>query len=190
MQRRPGGLRCFLGTAAKSGCPANISKQSRSQRDGVSGQRKWTPQRRRVFLTRLRASGNVTAAAEAARISRSSAYMLRANDSEFRQAWDDAVAGALDDLEAELHRRAKEGTEKPVFYGGKAVGSVTNYSDNLAMFILRARRPHIYGTGKGDAAPDEDRAETAAAVRRRLEEKLAAAESGDNDGNDDDRDRQ
>lgn len=129
-------------------------------------------------------SGNVTAAAEAADVSRSSAYALRANDTAFRRAWDDAVEGALDDLEAELHRRAKEGAEKPVFYGGKPVGSVRNYSDNLAMFLLRSRRPHIYGdSAKAANAPGPDRAETAKEVRRRLEEKLAAADgSPDNAG--------
>lgn len=148
----------------------------------MSAQRKWTPQRRKVFLDHLRASGNVTAAAEAARISRSSAYARRASDAAFRRAWDDAVEGALDDLEAELHRRAKDGTEKPVFYGGKPVGSVTNYSDNLAMFLLRSRRPHIYGdAAKAASGPDPDRAETAKAVRRRLEETLAAAEISEND---------
>src|SRR3546814_12055870 len=52
---------------------------------------------------------------------------------------------ALDDLEAVLLERAAHGVEKPVFYGGKPCGTVRQYSDTLAMFILRAKRPNTYG---------------------------------------------
>jgi len=139
----------------------------------VAQQTKWTVRRRHRFLSLLRQTGNVSAAAEHCGVSRSGAYALRAADTEFRAAWDDAIESALDDLEAELRRRAIEGTEKPVFYGGETVGTIRSYSDSLAMFLLRSRRPHVFGE-RGEGLTDGPRGtETAAEVRRRLEEKLA-----------------
>lgn len=41
--------------------------------------------------------------------------------------------------------RALHGVEKTVYYAGKNCGSVRQYSDALAMFLLRARRPQTYG---------------------------------------------
>lgn len=143
----------------------------------MAHQGKWTQRRRRTFLTHLRATGNVTAAAEEAGVSRSSAYALKKADADFRAAWDDAMESALDDLEAELMRRAIEGTEKPVFYGGEPVGSIRSYSDSLAMFLLRSRRPHVFGDGAGrEGGGQREDAGKADSVRRRLEEKLAAME--------------
>lgn len=143
----------------------------------MAQQRKWTQRRRRSFLSHLRATGNVTAAAEKSGVSRSSAYALRNADAAFRAAWDDAMESALDDLEAELMRRAREGTEKPVFYGGETVGSIRSYSDSLAMFLLRSRRPHVFGDSAGrEGEGQADGADKAGSVRRRLEEKLAALE--------------
>src|SRR3546814_11213736 len=66
---------------------------------------------------------------------------------------------ALDDLEAVLLERAAHGVEKPVFYGGKQCGKVRQYSDTLAMFILRAKRPNTYGraaTGDPQSPVEED----------------------------------
>jgi hypothetical protein len=129
-------------------------------------------QRREAFLRHLRATGNVSSAAEAVGLARSGVYALRQADAGFRAAWDDAVEAALDDLEAELRRRAMEGTERPVFHRGETVGTIRNYSDSLAMFLLRSRRPQVYGSDAGrekGAVPSE----TAGEVRRRLEERLA-----------------
>src|SRR3546814_20677703 len=77
--------------------------------------------------------------------SRFRSYRLRARSESFRAAWDEAMNQALDDLEAVLLERAAHGVEKPVFYGGKPCGKVRQYSDTLAMFILRAKRPNTYG---------------------------------------------
>ena len=140
----------------------------------MAQQRKWTQRRRKAFLAHLRESGNVTAAAERSGVSRTGAYALRAGDDSFRADWDDAIESALDDLEAELRRRAIEGTEKTVFYGGEAVGSIRNYSDSLAMFLLRSRRPHVFGDSAGKETDTDSQDSGAAAVRQRLEEKLAA----------------
>jgi hypothetical protein len=51
----------------------------------------------------------------------------RQEDPEFAAKWDDAVADGIDLLETEVFRRAME------------------YSDKLAMFLLKKRRPEVYG---------------------------------------------
>ena len=47
-------------------------------------------------------------------------------------------------MEEEIWRRAKEGVLEPVFYKGEVAGYKTNYSDTLAMFILRGLKPGTY----------------------------------------------
>lgn len=109
----------------------------------------WSKRRRAAFIDRLRSSANVSAAARAAGMSRSSAYALRHRDEGFRAAWDEALEEALDDLEAELRRRAIEGVDKPVFYGGKECGTVKSYSDTLGMFLLKSRRGEVFAETGG-----------------------------------------
>ena len=41
-------------------------------------------------------------------------------------------------------RRAEFGVERPVFRHGAEVGTVTEHSDNLAMFLLKGRRPEVF----------------------------------------------
>lgn len=104
----------------------------------------WTAAKRQKFLTRLAETANVAEACRVAKVSRTSAYAYRKRAPTFAAAWDDAMSAALDDLEAALVERARDGVERPHFYGGSQVGTVRHYSDALAMFILRARRPEIY----------------------------------------------
>lgn len=47
-------------------------------------------------------------------------------------------------LEREAWRRAREGIAEPVFQHGKQVGTIQRYSDNLLMFLLKARAPERY----------------------------------------------
>jgi len=116
----------------------------------------WSAEQKRKFLDTLRGTANVTAAAEGVGHSRHQAYAQRKRDRDFRKAWDDALQGALDDLEAELRRRALDGVEQPVFYGGKECGRVRTYNDALGMFLLRGRRPDVFNVRSGKAAADDD----------------------------------
>ncbi|MDA5194934.1 hypothetical protein [Govanella unica] len=134
----------------------------------------WTLPKRRAFLKALRQTGTVTVAAEKAGVSRGQAYQFRKKDKTFRQAWDDALQAALDELETELRRRAMQGVEQPVYFGGKECGRIRTYNDNLGMFLLRAHRGEVYGAakgaeetaGSGQGPRDEGRA------RRLVEERL------------------
>jgi len=80
----------------------------------------------------------------AAGIPRRSAYRLRQCDAAFLEHWDDALEEALDDLEAELRRRALEGVERPDFYDGKECDTIRSYSDSLGMFLLKPRRGAVF----------------------------------------------
>jgi len=128
----------------------------------------------------------VTSAAEAARVSRSSAYQLRKQDEAFRQAWDDAIQAAIDELELELRRRAMHGVEQPVYYGGKECGRIRTYNDNLGMFLLRVRRGVIPddgpqgGRGGGADAPDPEGPSPREVIEARLK-RLSQASPGAGD---------
>ena len=119
-----------------------------------------TPQRmREAFLKELRRRGNVSDAARAAGVDRSTPYRWREAEPEFAAAWDDAVEVAVDSLEKEAWRRARDGVLKPVYQKGEKVGQVREYSDQLMVTLLKAHRPEKYrertqteltGLGGGD----------------------------------------
>ena len=46
--------------------------------------------------------------------------------------------------EDELHRRAVDGYEKPVFQGGYEVGRIRQFSDSLLALLLKANKPDKY----------------------------------------------
>ena len=113
---------------------------------------------RKAFLLVLSETGNISVAAEAAEISRTTAYNLKWKDPEFAAEWKVAEALGVAALEDELLRRAKDGVKEPVFYKGEAVGYVRKFSDTLGIFLLKAKKPdtyrerwHIQQEGKLDA---------------------------------------
>ncbi len=119
-----------------------------------------TPERdwKIAFLEELSKTGNVSASARMAGISRVTAYANRESNEEFAALWDDAIEIATDALELEARRRALEGTIKPVFYQGVSCGQIQEYSDTLMIFLLKAHRPDKFReqssvevTGKGGA---------------------------------------
>lgn len=117
------------------------------------------PVRRSRFLKALKETCNVTLAARAAGAGRRTVYEHREKDPDFRAAWEEALEEAVDVLEAEVHRRAFTGIEKPVFYGGEKIATVREYSDRLAVFLLKAHRPGKYADrgavdiGTADGSP-------------------------------------
>lgn len=138
---------------ATSSAPEETPAPLASPRQPV---RLWTSRVRTAFLEALADLGQVRAAARAAGVSPQRVYRERQKCPEFAKAWKEAMDLALDALEETLLDRAMNGVEKQVYYGGKSCGSVRQYSDALAMFLLRARRPETYGraaTGEAQAAP-------------------------------------
>lgn len=108
-----------------------------------------TEERKEVFLSELRRHGIVNAAARAASPHASgtcsaSFYALRRSDPEFAAAWDDAIEQATGSVELEIHRRAVEGYDEPVYQKGELVGTVTKYSDRLLELRAKALMPNKY----------------------------------------------
>ena len=146
----------------KSAAPCNVRNQEKAPR----------------FLECMRTNGGmVVKAAEEVGIPLSSLYKLRRNDPEFATAWDDAIRDSTVILENEITRRAVEGVEEPVFHRGEVVGHVRKYSDNLLMFMTKARDPDKYrertevkhtGEIAIKAMTDDQLAETIAKLLKRL----------------------
>ena len=101
----------------------------------------WTPERQRIFIEALRLIGVVSFAAEAAGMSRKSAYALlkRAGPgSSFARAWDEALAAGETNVLFATIRRAVEGVEEPYFYGGLQRGTRRVYDNRLLAAAFRS----------------------------------------------------
>jgi hypothetical protein len=96
------------------------------------------------FIAELALTANPTIAARKLGRKRQWFINLRNQDPVFAERWEEAMEEAADDLEYLAQQRAFLGVEKPVFYKGKQCGEVTEYSDSMAMFLLRAHRPERF----------------------------------------------
>lgn len=115
--------------------------------DGVGTDTADTPEKEPwmgTFIGALREGVSVSSAARRAGVCRKTVYRYRDQQDDFRKSWDDAVEDGTDRLEDEALRRAMEGTDKPVYQGGVNVGTIREYSDTLAIFLLKARRPEKF----------------------------------------------
>lgn len=72
------------------------------------------------------------------------AYDWREADSDFAAAWDRAKAIGMDALEDEATRRAFEGIDKPIVHQGVITDTIKEYSDTLAIFLLKGGKPEKY----------------------------------------------
>lgn len=81
---------------------------------------------KRLFLDAFRESGIISQAIMVAGVSRGQLRSALDKDPEFLEAFHDAKADAIDSLETEAVRRAKDG------------------SDQLLMFLLKSHRPEVY----------------------------------------------
>lgn len=99
--------------------------------------------KREAFLAAMAQVGNITRAAQMVGINRASHYVWM-DDPEYAQAFEAACDQAVEVMESEAWRRAMQGVEKPVYQGGKLVGSVQEYSDTLLIFQLKGLRPDKY----------------------------------------------
>lgn len=103
-----------------------------------------TPDMVDKFFALLALTYNVVASSKAAKITRSYVYTMRRTDEEFARRWAEAEATAHDKMEGEAYRRAVYGVVKPVYQGGKKVGTVREYSDPLMVILLKANRGEKY----------------------------------------------
>jgi hypothetical protein len=109
-----------------------------------AGLRAREQRRRDLFLEALATGASITAAARAAGVDRRTPYKWREGNAAFDEEWVSHMESGTDALEDEARRRAHDGVKRPIYHAGKRVGFVTEHSDQLMMFILRARRPEKY----------------------------------------------
>lgn len=102
---------------------------------------RWNARKEAIFLEVLQQTGNVTKATIKAGLDRSLVYRRRNMRPDFREKWQNAMDQALDYLEAYLWDKAmgKEASEMP---DGRVV------DEKIAIFLLKAHRPEIFGDGK------------------------------------------
>lgn len=100
--------------------------------------------RDRVFFIALENGHSIGHACTAAGYARASVYEWRRSDTDFAERWLLAKDAAGDLLENEADRRARDGTDMPVFYAGEQVGTKRKFSDALLLARLKAERPEKY----------------------------------------------
>lgn len=85
--------------------------------------------RKKRFLDALTEQGTVYHAAQAAGVSRMTAYRWRQDDREFASQWDEAMETAVDAVESALYQKAKGGDTVPMIFYLKAHRPI--YRDRL-----------------------------------------------------------
>ena len=114
--------------------------------------RSWTAAKERRFLEGLATSCNVKLAAKTAKVSTSAAYVRRTKNASFRAAWDGALATGYAQLELMMLERALHGVEKVVVARDGSKTVMREYSDRVALALLRMHRD----TAKTADEPIED----------------------------------
>jgi hypothetical protein len=116
----------------------------------LDGSADWTEFQKHEFLRYLEVTANVSASARLIGKKAAAADRLRKKDSKFADAWNEAASAALDKLEAVSLHRATNGVTRGKYYEGQKIGKEKYFSDQLAMFLLKARRPEVYGKVESD----------------------------------------
>lgn len=143
-----------------------------------------------AFLTAYSQCGNITRAAEMVGLNRGCHNMWRRDDPTYLPRFLDAQEEACDRLEEEARRRAVDGTLKPVFQGGKEVGTIREFSDTLLIFLMKGVMPQKYRDNykieaeiKQDAThrwqpPEELLVDAAAELNKLLASRLTQSPNG------------
>jgi hypothetical protein len=126
------GQRAVVGNSNSN---SNVERRARGPRPHSAGD--WAPD----FIRALMEGASIRHATRVAGVDITMPYKRRAEDEEFRAAWNRAAEIGTELLEQEAQRRAYHGTLKPVFQRGVQVGLVREYSDVLLMFLLKKRDP-------------------------------------------------
>jgi len=132
---------CLLLHIYLSSHPMTHAHPSRTAlRAGPEAQQALRPILQDDFLKHYAVTGLIGKSAELAGTERTTIFSWRKADAEFDARCVLALKTYCEAVEAEIHRRAIEGVNEPVFYQGEVVGHVTRYSDR--MLELHAKR-HI-----------------------------------------------
>ena len=140
----------------------------------------FTPVRKLRFLDELACHGNVRVAAARVGVSRSGAYLARARDAAFAEAWRAALVLGRDCAVEEMAVRAIEGWEEPVFYRGRQVALRRRHDTRLLLAHI-ARLDKACADGEGGDAGSEELAARFDALRGALvgDQSAGSGEGGD-----------
>ncbi len=106
--------------------------------------RRTTASLKKGFLAAYERTGGVYLACKAIDICYATFFQWKKRDPEFLSNFESARERIGELLEQEARRRAFEGVVRPVFQGGKKVGTVREYSDQVLMFLLKGAKPEVY----------------------------------------------
>ena len=133
---------------------------------------KLNAKREEQFFEILRKTGNVTAGAEKTGLKRSQLYHKRKSNEKFRVRWEEAMNEALDHLESQLWSKALGQNERADMKDNKKTSADEKAEERLAIFLLKAHRPEIFGDVKSRHKAGD--AEKIGSPREKLLKKLAA----------------
>jgi hypothetical protein len=97
-------------------------------------------QQKEAFLDAFRRTGIISRACEQTAVNRANVYRWQEHDPEFLAAFRIAEVESTEMLEAEALSRAVDGVEKVSANGTPYIDK----SDTLLIFLLKARKPHVY----------------------------------------------
>ena len=100
--------------------------------------------KKEAFIEHYTRMGTVKSAAKATGVSRKTVYEWLKADEVFSEGFEHAKENVTDELEQEAKRRAYEGINKPIYWQGKLVDTIKEYSDTLLIFLLKGNRPEKF----------------------------------------------
>lgn len=101
--------------------------------------------KQRAFLAGFIRARGLRQAARLSGVHRNSHYKWMDTDPDYRERFERARKVVADEAEEEVFRRVFHGFHTPIIYHGKITGWYKSHSDALAMFVLRALKPRVYG---------------------------------------------
>lgn len=99
-----------------------------------------------LFLEGICRTNNITLVCNEMNISRIVIYAMKSTDPAFRQRLSDAQTIGIDSWEDSAAIRAFSGVERKVFNQGIHIDTVRDYSDSLAIAMLKGAKPERYAT--------------------------------------------
>lgn len=100
--------------------------------------------KQRAFLKAYTEELTITGAANRIGIDQTCHIVWKRISPTYRALFEDLKEYVVESLEGEVFRRAYHGVQKTVYYQGEPCGIEVNFSDTLAMFLLRAANPEKY----------------------------------------------
>jgi hypothetical protein len=106
--------------------------------------------KQRAFLAAYVQTKRTLAASKLTGVSREAHYNWLRNDPDYPDYWRRARKMLGDIVEEEVIRRAVDGYSKAVVHQGKVTDRYQNYSDRLAVFLLKHLKPEVYNVRQSE----------------------------------------